>query len=152
MRCKSVTAFGCVFTQLSQSRQEATRVYDNYKQDCLSRQRYGMSYESYINHIIDFLIELQPNIDANDQGFNLKLTPSRVRNIDVKDRSPTQLLIHQRLNKKFSRDTNYPNKEWGYISLQPTEFKFIGPDRPGIDPRNVDQYLHLAKINKRIKL
>ena len=141
----------CVYPAVSKvyntlSRQEATRVYDNYKQDCLSRQRYGMSYENYMNHIIDSLIESQPNIDANDQGFNLELTPPRVKDIDVQVRSPTQLPTDQRLNKKLSRDTNYASKEWGYISLQPTEFKFIGPDRPGIDPRNVDQYLHLAKI------
>ena len=80
-------------------KQEVTLVYDNCKQDCFSKQTYGMSYESYVNHIIDSMIESQSNIDANDQDFNLGLTPQKVRDIDVKVCSPLQLHTYQRLNK-----------------------------------------------------
>ena len=30
--------------------------------------------------------------------------------------------------------------------MQPTKFKFIGPDRPGIDTGISEQYLKLAKV------
>ena len=126
-------------------KQEGTQVYDNYKQDCLSRKRYGISYESYMNDIIEVLIESQPNLDVKDQDCNRKFSPTKGKTTQAEMRSPIQKSISQTLNKKFSKDTNYHNKEWGYISLHPTKFEFIGPDRPSIDPRNVDQYLHLAK-------
>ena len=43
------------------------------------------------------------------------------------------------------KDINYPTKFKGYIAKQPTEFKFIGPDRPGIGTNNSEQYLKLAR-------
>ena len=43
------------------------------------------------------------------------------------------------------KDINYPSKVRGYIAMQPTKFKFIGPDRPPIDTGNSNQYLKLAK-------
>ena len=41
-------------------------------------------------------------------------------------------------------DLNYPDKDRGYIALQPTDFRFIGPDRLGIDTSNLDLYLKVA--------
>ena len=51
----------CVYPAVSNSyntldKQEAARVYDNHKQDLLSKRKYGMSYEKYIQYIIDSLI------------------------------------------------------------------------------------------------
>ena len=40
---------------------------------------------------------------------------------------------------------NYPDKNRGYIALQPTDFQFIGPDRPGIDTSDLDFYLKVAR-------
>ena len=44
------------------------------------------------------------------------------------------------------KDINYPSKVRRYIAMQPTKFKFIGPDRPGIDTENSEQYFKLATI------
>ena len=40
-------------------KQDANRANGNYRQDCLIRQRYGMSYECYIKRVIDSVIEAQ---------------------------------------------------------------------------------------------
>ena len=39
------------------AKREAKLAYDNYKQDCLIKQRYGISYESYMNNVISSLID-----------------------------------------------------------------------------------------------
>ena len=41
-------------------------------------------------------------------------------------------------------DINYPDKDRGYISLQPIGFSFIGPDRHAIDTYDLDLYLKVA--------
>ena len=140
----------CVYPAVSNSyntldKQEAARVYDNHKQDLLSNQKYGICYEKYIQYIIDSLIESQGTADIIDQTVNTNLT-GQAKDIPPKIYNPPQVHTDHRSNKKLHKDINYPNKTWGYISLQPTAFEFIGPDRPGIDPRNTSQYIHLAKV------
>ena len=43
-------------------------------------------------------------------------------------------------------DVNFPDKEWGYLALEPTCFQFVGPDREPIDMSNTSQYLRAAEI------
>ena len=127
-------------------KQEAARVYDNHMQDLLSKQKYGMSYDEYIQYIIDSLIESQGTADIIDQTVNTNLTRQKAKDTSPKVHKPPQVHTDRRPTKHFHKDINYPTKTWGYISLQPTEFEFIGPDRPGVDPRNTSQYIHLAKV------
>ena len=43
-------------------------------------------------------------------------------------------------------DVNFPDKEWGYLALEPTCFQFIGPGREPIDMSNTSQYLRAAEV------
>ena len=73
------------------SKQEATLAYDNYKQDCLSRQRYGISYESYMDHVIDSLIEAQYDTEVNTHSSSDRLTLQSVKDIDNKVSAPQKV-------------------------------------------------------------
>ena len=46
-------------------------------------------------------------------------------------------------------DVNFPDKEWGYLALEPTCFRFVGPDREPIDMFDTSQYLRAAKIIRK---
>ena len=60
------------------TKQEAKLAYDNYKQDCLIRQRYSMSYESYMNNVISSLIDAQCEVDRNKAvSPNIITTPQK---------------------------------------------------------------------------
>ena len=48
-------------------------------------------------------------------------------------------------HSQFGADINYPDKNIGYIALEPTDFQFIGPDRPGIDTSDLDLYLKATR-------
>ena len=48
-----------VYSHILHTKREAKLAYDNYKQDCLSKQRYGISYETYMNNVISSLIDAQ---------------------------------------------------------------------------------------------
>ena len=45
------------------AKRQANRAYKNYRQDCFIRQRYGISYESFMNNVINSLSDVQCNFD-----------------------------------------------------------------------------------------
>ena len=134
----------------SHAKREAKLAYENYNQDCLCYQRYGTSYKTHMDNIISSLIDAQGDID--NMAFSSIDTMNKLckyeGNVTILD------TIHDPQNNVASkdncqvcqhRDINYPTKLKGYIAMQPTEFKFIGPDRPGIDTIDSEQYLKLAR-------
>ena len=134
----------------SHTKREAKLTYDNYNQDCLSYQRYGTSYETYMNNIISSLIDAQG--DVNNMAANsLDTVSNSCKSVDngsiiaiVHDAGVNVASSDKRQTCQH-RDINYPTKFKGYIAKQPTEFKFIGPDRPGIGTNDSEQYLKLAR-------
>ena len=66
MSCKCVIVSISDYTVLVlyKTKHEAKLAYDNYKQDCLSKQRYGISYETYMNNVISSLITAQCEVDS----------------------------------------------------------------------------------------
>ena len=104
-----------------------------------------------MDNIISSLIDAQGDID--NMAF------SSIDTMNNKSEGNVTILdtIHDPQNSVASkdncqvcqhRDINYPTKVKGYIAMQPTEFKFIGPDRPGIDTIDSEQYLKLARTVK----
>ena len=47
------------------TKQQAKLAYDNYRQDCLIKQRYSISYERYMNNVISLLIDAKGEGDRN---------------------------------------------------------------------------------------
>ena len=67
------------------TKRQAKLAYDNYKQDCLIKQRYGISYESYMNNVILSLIDVQYNVEDNITDTPDKiLTPPKIGITSVK--------------------------------------------------------------------
>ena len=134
------------------TKREAKLAYENYKQDCLIKQRYCISYESYMNNVISSLIDVQYNVENNMTDTpNKTLTPHLLKNrnnvseVDLSHCTHVNAMSDKKCYTHLHKDINYPRKVRGYIAMQPTKFKFIGPDRPPIDTGNSNQYLKLAK-------
>ena len=63
------------------TKRQAKLAYDSYQQDCLIRQRYGTSYEGYMNNVILSLIDVQYSVDSNITDTPDKtLTPQKNQN------------------------------------------------------------------------
>ena len=134
--------------------------YKDFLKEAWSTERYGMSYLEYMDHIIDQLIQIQDLVPQGAQlapaenGVLCKQHPSaRAASSSIVSRllppaSPTSLHIQGMDNITFNRvpDVNFPDKEWGYLALESTRFKFIGPDRELIDMSDASQYLRAAEM------
>ena len=110
-----------------------------------------VSHEAHMDHIISSLIDAQGHdIDMSISGTNMVDTPDKFEgNIFTPDASHKSMKFVASKNNCQTcqyRDINYPTKLKGYIALQPTKFEYIGPNRLGIDTKNSDQYLRLAKM------
>ena len=150
------TIFLCIYSVSIESdplvtKRKARLAYENYNQECLSYQRYGVSYEVHMDHIISSLIDAQSHdIDMSITGTNMVDTPDKFEgNIFTSKASHKSMKFVASKNDRQTcqyRDINYPTKLKGYIALQPTKFEYIGPNRLGIDTKNSDQYLRLAKM------
>ena len=132
--------------QYCQMKREADRTFHNYRQDCLIRHHYGTSYECYISTIIDALIAIQDSVDRHtNTDLDTYIDHKQVYSDTTKVKSAFDNLDSYNLDTKYqgpvNADINYPDNGRGYIALQPTDFSFIGPDRPGIDTSNLDLYL-----------
>ena len=135
--------------QYCQMKREADRAFHNYRQDCFIRHHYGISYECYLTGIIDALVAIQDFVDRyTDTDLGTYIDHKKVHSDDQKVRKTLDNLDSYNLDTKWqgtaNSDINYPDKGRGYIALQPTDFRFIGPDRPGIDTSNLDLYLKVA--------
>ena len=150
------TIFLCIYSVSIESdplvaKRKARLAYENYNQDCLSYQRYGVSYEAHMDHIISSLIDAQSHdIDVSIIGTNMVDIPDKFEGNIFTPRASHKLMkfVASKNDRQTCqyRDINYPTKLKGYIALQPTKFEYIGPSRLGIDTKNSDQYLRLAKM------
>ena len=148
------------FTTVGCIKQEARRVYNNFIQDCFTYECHGMSYDSFMTKVIDYLINLQdkvcdsPDRHDNDTGQSVINTPDSktMASSEVADNTVNQEIDQDRIsteNKRGLYDINNPSKSKGYIALQTTEFSFIGTDRQAIDTSDVNKYLRMAMIIKK---
>ena len=110
--------------QYCQMKQEAGRVFHNYKQDCFARHHYGISYECHLTNIIDALIVAQDSVDRQTDID----TSVQCRRVDTKNNQGHSVFDNNKLThhnpdhqKLVQSDINYPDKVRGFIALQPTE-------------------------------
>ena len=74
-------SFPTTFTTVACIKQEAKHVYNNFIQDCFTYECHGMSYDSFVTKVIDYLINFQdkecdsPDRRDNDTGQSVINTP-----------------------------------------------------------------------------
>ena len=103
-----------------------------------------------MNNVISSLIDAQCEVDRNmanspDIAPTLQKNQSNGSKVATFHGISVSVTSDKKRHTHSQRDINYPSKVRGYIAMQPTEFKFIGTDRPGIDTKDSEQYLKLAK-------
>ena len=110
----------CIYPTISEShmlhtKQQAKLAYDNYKQDCLINQRYGISYESYMNNVISSLTDAQCQVDrnvANSPDIGPTLLKNRRNGSKVVTFCGTSVSVtsDKKCHTHSHRDINYPSK------------------------------------------
>ena len=123
---------------------QAKTAYDNYKQDCDYWDKYGITYESHMDKVIEYLIDLQHDCTSFD------VTDTSRKAVDPEMNSTTPLNkvtlpSDLKLTHAVGRDVNDSNKTRGYIAMEPTNFSFIGPDIATEMVTSTSQYLRIAE-------
>ena len=130
---------------------------DNFKQDHRTFKCLNMSYEKYMDRIIMNLIEKQSkfthNVTSKVRPRDNSVVSDIVDGIDMKltnDTDPLPKFFENFIEPSSGnpRDFNDPDKDRGFISLEETEFKFIGPDRDFCPYDSIDQVTRIGNIIK----
>ena len=137
-----------------QRKMEAKKAYSDFIQDCFTMERYGVSYECYMNNVLEQIIALQDDkcngCDMTDSSTANQITPVD-NNTLVRLGNQESVIGHELYDdydapQKQVTDINDPHRTKSYIAFQSTDFKFIGPDRPTTEISSVHQYLRISKI------
>ena len=136
---------------------------ENFYQDCKAYHEYHMSYEQFMDRLILSLIERQDKLSAdkvnNEHVYHrIELETSILDNIltPTEDNALTNKTTaipdffdaHTGRSSIAVTDFNDENKTRGFLSLEETNFEFIGPDRDLCEYTNIDQVLKVAEIIK----
>ena len=120
---------------------------------------HGCSYTQYMVNIIDELTRDKTSSQVMlgeenqlggagycDHQVNL-LTGSKDEVMkDTPEGSGLVSRLYPTPNIDILRDFNLPDKTVGYLALEPTTFRFIGPDRSPVDITSIDKCLQVANI------
>ena len=155
-----------VETYTDNQKHDAKCTAENFYQDCKTYYKYHMSYEQFMDRLILSLIERQDKLSAhkvdNDHAYlrnepefsvcdNI-LTPTDKALTDMTTAIPNFFDAHTGCNSNAVTDFNDKNKTKGFLSLEETNFEFIGPDRDLCEYRNIDQVIKIAEIIKETGL
>ena len=137
--------------------------FENYQKDCVVQKYFHMSYERYMQCIIDAIIEKQeiPHDSLSSRGMkdnvhmdnsrcistvtNPTLTKTNGSKSEPLSPSMGEVLDYYTEQGVTGGDVYFPEKQLGHLTLQTDNFEFIGPDRQVTDSDNIDQYLHIAE-------
>ena len=134
----------------------------NFKQDCKIFNDFDMSYEKYMDRIILNLMEKQDRLTnaivnkvrPRDYGVESNIVDGIDTNIKddciQSDINPLTKLFEVHIKSDDTKDItdfNDQDKGRGFLSLQETNFEFIGPDTDcGYD--TIEQVVNIADIIK----
>ena len=136
-----------------------------FADDLRSYDLYGYSYSKHMNNIIDELIEYQGYLIKTGQ-FDHR--DNEVHKVMVSQEQTMQLIKEDVppvvtagpsgdtagviASRPSVRNVNFPDKQWGYIALEPTDFTFIGPNREPYKFSSITSYFCLADLIKHTGL
>ena len=127
-------------------------VWQDYQKELFVQNTFGMSYNQYMEDIIDKLLEFNDSVAVNDtsqQEVDFVISDS-IDMIEVKepfdrfnDVPNTDLTNFQ---SGCDSDINFSDKKLGYLAKQSTDFSFIDPDRQMVDvSTNIQQCISIAQ-------
>ena len=140
--------------------------FENYQKDCVVQKYFHMSYEKYMECIIDAIIEKQEvqhcsftekcikdkvhqtNSRCTSTVTNPVLTTTNSSERELSSSNMGEPLNYYTEHGATGRDIYLPEKQLGHLTLQTDRFEFIGPDRQVTAVDDIDQYLHIAEIIK----
>ena len=107
----------CIYPTISElsivhTKREAKLAYNNYKQDCLVKQRHSILYESYMNNVISLLIDTQYEVNNNmndspDKTLTLQSNQSNVSEEDSSHGTHANALSDKKCYTHLHKDINY---------------------------------------------
>ena len=140
---------------------------ENYQKDCVVQKFFHMSYERYMQCIIDAIIKRQDvshdslisgcerdNVHMDNSRYTSTVTnPTLTKNNNNPESEPFspsmgEVLDYYTEHGVTGGDVYFPEKQLGHLTLQTHNFEFIGPDRQVTAIDNIDQYLHVATTIK----
>ena len=140
--------------------------YDNYCQDLKSLQQYGCDYDTYMDRMLDQLIQYETELELSceqnsnhDTGLHITVdSPDNQGNkTESEDAGVIKPIVSRlKLDRSQMKNFNYSDKTMGYLAQASTNFVFIGPDRHPIKLDSVDTLLKLLvlleiQVNRIIK-
>ena len=141
-------------------RAEAKLAYNNFLDDQHSWHNYGCSYEKYVLHIIDRLIEgccepvpqegglvTRQSNESCCTEYNSHTNTSHTNHCQNQSSIPNGIEAHlgpQVRKNAILRDASLSTKNIGFLNHCPKNFTFIGPDRAPQNINLLDDYLRIA--------
>ena len=144
----------------SAARVEAKVAYKIFLDDQHSWDQYGCSYEKYVLHIIDRLIDdcCEPvpqeggsdttqNSEPRCTKYNSHTNTSHTNHCQNQSSIPSGIEAHlgpQVRKNGVLRDASISTKNIGFLNHHPKNFTFIGPDRAPHNINSLDEYLRIT--------
>ena len=133
-------------------------MYDNYQKDCFYLDLYSVTYEEYMILIIDKLLTYQDKVDTMDYDIVVRDDNTVIKEVTNKPKNTVSDYGH--LPPKFQdnfasyhddnkttvpvTDFQLPDKDRGFISLEPGIFQLVGSDREPVTIGTVNKCIELA--------
>ena len=125
-------------------------VWQDYQKECFVRNTFGVTYEQYMEDIIDKLLEYNDSVAFSDKSKNEVncLTSVLINGTEVKEsfnRSDDVLNANSAILQDGSdSDINFSDKKLGYLAKQSTDFVFIGPDKQMVEITDIQQCVNIT--------
>ena len=126
-------------------------VWQDYQKECFARNTFGVTYEKYMEDIIDSLLEYNDSGAFSDEPENVVDSSTSVPAYGIKvkesvNRSSCVANVDSAILQNGSdSDINFSDKKLGYLAKQSTEFVFIGPDRQMVEITDIQQCVNIAQ-------
>ena len=140
----------------NESKQGAKNAYWEYRKEMMAWECHGCSYDKYMQHVIDGCIARQVEEiikEGDDESEKIESQP--LTNDRVKEKVGTRSSGRVRADSgsKYNlSDYNIPTKKMGYLAMESTDFRFVGPDRLPVTIDSIDKCLEVANIIRNTSL
>ena len=126
-------------------------VWQDYQKESFVKNTFCVTYEKYMEDIIDSLLEYNYSGVFSDEPKNLvhSLTSVPVYGREVQESVDTSIDVvnvdSTFLYNYSDSDINFSDKKLGYLTKQSTEFTFVGPDSQMVEITDIQQCVDIAQ-------